>query len=65
VWKSRSEESKAFIKLMMNLKADQRPTAAECLQNSWMLKTTDDPVDEEVAQNALRTLRKFRATQKL
>jgi calcium-dependent protein kinase len=60
VWKSRSEEAKQFIKKLMNIRPAERLTASECLNHPWLLKKTDEPVDESIAQNALRTLRRFR-----
>jgi hypothetical protein len=44
----------------MNVKPADRPTAQECLQHPWLLKKTDEPIDENIAQNAIRTLRRFR-----
>ena len=44
----------------MNIRAAERLNASECMNDPWLLKKTDEPVDEGVANNALRTLRRFR-----
>jgi hypothetical protein len=46
----------------MNKIPEERLTAAECMLHPWLMKKTDEPIDESVTQNALRTLRRFRVS---
>ena len=44
----------------MNPKSNLRPSASELLNDPWILKKVDDPLDDAITQNALKNLRKFR-----
>jgi len=64
VWKTISKEAKDLIKKLLTYKADDRISAEEALQHSWIADSKIE-VDSTAASNALGNLKTFRSGQKL
>lgn len=64
-WSSISDKAKDFISKLLTYDIEQRPSAQQALQHTWIIEMSQQPIDQSVAMGALSNLKTFRADQKL
>ena len=58
-WSQVSDNAKSFIRSLLTYRADERPSAEQCLSHPWLAELATLQVDETLAINALDNLQKF------
>mmetsp|Transcript_8249 Transcript_8249/g.10813 ORF Transcript_8249/g.10813 Transcript_8249/m.10813 type:complete len:152 (+) Transcript_8249:675-1130(+) len=64
-WDKRSEDVKDLIKNLMNYSAEERFSAKEAIQHSWIQRKVVQKTDVNLADEALTNLSEFNAEEKL
>jgi serine/threonine protein kinase len=58
VWEGYSNEAKAFIKRLLSVNPDNRPSSAEALSDPWFSSTSTAVVDPHIVENLTKLVKK-------